>query len=101
MRNGLADSMCLDCRVYFLMREPELWVTIAWDGWEGQRALARYCLHRRSRLSSIGSILVSVCRCADEALWWQPVAILRAVFWMVRSLLRLSWEAIGAQMGAG
>ena len=73
------DSRYLDFRVRFLMWKPELWVTIAWDGWEGKMILARYCLHGRTRLSSFGSVFVSVCRCADEALWWQPVAILRAV----------------------
>ena len=49
-------------------------------GWvERAEGLARYCLHRRPRLPSIGNRLVSVCRCADEAIFWQPVAILNAV----------------------
>ena len=82
------------------MSGPELWVTIAWDGWEEQSALARDCLHRRSRLFLIGGILVSVCRCADETFWWQAVAILRAVFWIICSFLVWYWEAICAQMGA-
>ena len=37
VRNGLTDSRYFDCKVFFLTRGPELWVTIGWDGWEGQR----------------------------------------------------------------
>ena len=61
----------------FFMREPELWVPIEWYGWKGQRALASYCLQRRPKLCSIGSVMVSVRRCADKALWCQSVSILR------------------------
>jgi len=52
------------------------------------------------RWFATGRTSVSLCRCETEAILWDPVAMRRAVFWMVCSLAMDEGEEFGNQMGA-
>ena len=83
-----------------MLRGPGREVTYGWDGWVVWRARARNWVEMSDRWSFTGRVLVSVCRCGMGDILRQPVAMRRAEFWMVWSLLMFEGDVLGNQMGA-
>ena len=100
VRRWVTEGRKRDWRVSFMDLVPEGAVTIGCDGCEGRRALRRNCEQRRLRWSWTGSIWVSECRWPMEAIFRDPVAILRAEFWTLWSLRIPEGGVLGNQMGA-
>ena len=66
----------------------------------GGGKLARNWEQRRERLSATGRVSVSLWRWETEDILWEPVATLRAAFWMICSLAIDDEDELGNQMGA-
>ena len=68
VRNGLLNTRYSECRVCFLMLEPELWMTIVLDGKEGHKALVKDfsstgdpgCVHMQVSWSQCACVMTSL-----------------------------------------
>lgn len=74
------------------------WLLSLFRGWELDWDLMRYCFACSERCSEIGRTCVSSCRCCMLVSCVQPVAIRRALFWIVCNLLVLVSDMMGDQM---